>query len=42
MDEPEIVKLRKQIQLLNQYNTELKTQIEEQSIQIGEMNAKCN
>jgi hypothetical protein len=42
MDEPEIVKLRKQIQLLNQYNSELKTQIEEQSVQIGEMNAKYN
>ena len=42
MDEPEIVKLRKQIQLLNQHNTELKNQIEEQSILIGEMRKKYN
>ena len=40
MNEPEVIKLQKQIQLLNQYNTELKTQLEEQSIQIGEMQKK--
>ena len=40
MNEPEVIKLQKQIQLLNQYNTELKIQLEEQSIQIGEMQKK--
>lgn len=42
MDEPEIVKLKKEIQLLNQYNIELKNQLEEQSIEIGEMKKKYN
>ena len=42
MSEPEIVKLRKQIQLLNMHNNELKGQLEEQSIQYGEMNSKYN
>ena len=40
MNEPEVIKLQKQIQLLNQYNTELKIQLEEQSIQLGEMQKK--
>ena len=40
MTEPQIIKLQKQIQLLNQYNTELKIQLEEQSIQLGEMRKK--
>ena len=42
MNEPEIVKLKKEIQLLNQYNIELKNQLEEQSIEIGEMKKKYN
>ena len=40
MNESEVIKLQKQIQLLNQYNTELKIQLEEQSMQIGEMQKK--
>ena len=42
MEEPEIVKLKKEIQLLNQYNIELKNQLEEQTIEIGEMKKKYN
>ena len=42
INEPEIVKLKKEIQLLNQYNIELKNQLEEQSIEIGEMKKKYN
>ena len=42
MNEPEIIKLRKQIILLNNYNVELKTQLEEQSIKLGEFEKKYN
>ena len=35
MAETEIIKLKKKINLLNEYNEELKTQIEEQNIKIG-------
>ena len=42
MAETEIIKLKKKINLLNEYNEELKTQIEEQNIKIGEMQNKYN
>ena len=42
MNEPEIIKLRKQIIILNNYNAELKTQLEEQSIKLGEIEKKYN
>ena len=42
MSEPEIIKLKKQINLLNQYNAELKSQLEEQTLQIGELQNKLS
>ena len=42
MAETEIIKLKKKINLLNEYNEELKTQIEKQNIKIGEMQNKYN
>ena len=42
MAETEIIKLKKKINLSNEYNEELKTQIEEQNIKIGEMQNKYN
>ena len=42
MAETEIIKLKKKINLLNECNEELKTQIEEQNIKIGEMQNKYN
>ena len=42
MNEPEIIKLRKQIIILNNYNAELKTQLEEQLIKLGEIEKKYN
>ena len=42
MTEPQIIKLKKEITLLNQYNFELKNQIQEQSIEIGELKTKIN
>ena len=42
MSETEIIKLKKQINLLNEYNAELKSQIEEQSLKIGEIQNKYN
>ena len=42
MSGSEIIKLRKQITLLNEYNSELKSQIEEQTLKIGELQNKLN
>ena len=42
MSETEIIKLKKKINLLNEYNTELKSQLEEQSLKIGELQNKYN
>ena len=42
MSASEIIKLKKQINLLNEYNTELKSQLDEQTIQIGELQNKFN
>ena len=42
MSETEIIKLKKQITILNEYNSELKTQLEEQSLKIGELQNKYN
>ena len=42
MSEPEIIKLKKQINLLNQYNEELKTQLEEQTLKMGDLENKFN
>ena len=42
MSEPEIIKLKKQINLLNQYNEELRTQLEEQTLKMGELENKLN
>ena len=42
MSETEIIKLKKQINLVNEYNTELKSQLEEQSLKIGELQNKYN
>ena len=42
MAETEIIKLKKKINLLNEYNEELKSQVEEQNIKIGEMQNKYN
>lgn len=42
MSEPEVVRLKKQINLLSQYNEDLKTQLEEQNIQLGEIQNKYN
>ena len=42
MSETEIIKLKKQINLVNEYNTELKCQLEEQSLKIGELQNKYN
>ena len=37
MNENETIKLKKQINLLNEYNAELKSQINEQSLKLGEI-----
>ena len=42
MSGSEIIKLRKQITLLNEYNSELKSQIEDQTLKIGELQNKLN
>ena len=42
MSETEMVRLKKQISLLSQYNEDLKTQFEEQNIQLGEIQNKYN
>ena len=42
MSETEIIKLKKKINLVNEYNTELKSQLEEQSLKIGELQNKYN
>ena len=42
MSEPEVVRLKKQINLLSQYNEDLKTQLEEQNIQLGDIQNKYN
>ena len=42
MSGSEIIKLRKQITLLNEYNSELKSQIEEQTLKIGDLQNKLN
>ena len=42
MSETEIIKLKKQINLVNEYNTELKSQLEEQRLKIGELQNKYN
>ena len=42
MSEPEVVRLKKQINLLSQYNEDLKTQLEEKNIQLGEIQNKYN
>ena len=42
MSETEKVRLKKQISLLSQYNEDLKTQVEEQNIQLGEIQNKYN
>ena len=42
MSESEIIKLKKQINLLNEYNAELKSQLEEQINQMGEIQNKYN
>ena len=42
MFESEIIKLKKQINLLNEYNTELKSQLEDQVNQMGEIQSKYN
>ena len=42
MSETENIKLKKQINLLNEYNSELKGQLEEQSLKIGELQNKYN
>ena len=42
MSSSEIIKLKKQINLLNEYNTELKSQLDEQTIQMGELQNKYN
>ena len=42
MSGSEIIKLRKQITLLNEYNSELKSQIKEQTLKIGELQNKLN
>jgi len=42
MSESEIIKLKKQINLLNEYNAELKSQLEEQIIKMGEIQNKYN
>jgi len=42
MSEPEVVRLKKQINLLSQYNEDLKTQLEEQNIHLGEIQNKYN
>ena len=42
MFESEIIKLKKQINLLNEYNAELKSQLEDQINQMGEIQSKYN
>ena len=42
MSESEIIKLKKQINLLNEYNAELKSQLEDQINQMGEIQSKYN
>ena len=42
MSDSEIIKLKKQINLLNEYNTELKSQLEDQVNQMGEIQSKYN
>ena len=37
MSDPQIIKLKKEIRLLTEYNAQLKLQLEEQTIKIGEM-----
>ena len=37
MSDPEIVKLKKEIELLREHNAQLKLQLEEQALQLGEM-----
>ena len=37
MADPEIVRLKKEIELLREHNAQLKIQIEEQALMIGQM-----